>query len=167
MPTAEPVEFPILKNLRSLLLGECDMSGNFQLLVQFLKKSPDLEKLTVRRCKVFHLSLNHWYSCSIWIANCSLQDPLWYQQFSKGYSQCVNLVDLQCVKLKSTKIMYEDGDNSHELVNLLLDISGNLPNNTITLPKWEVVTQDGANSCELASIFQVSFELACPLPAVI
>ncbi|CAL4969319.1 unnamed protein product [Urochloa decumbens] len=106
MPNAEQVEFPTFTNLRSLLLDQYDMRDNFQLLLTFLQKSPNLEKLTVRYCK-----------------------------FSKGSSQTVNFGDIQCGKLKSTKIMYVSGDNSRELVNVLLDISENLPENTITLTK--------------------------------
>ncbi|CAN6251579.1 unnamed protein product [Urochloa humidicola] len=82
------------------------MRDNFRLLLKFMQKSPNLEKLTVRYCK-----------------------------FSKGSSQYVNFGDIQCGKLKSTKIMHESGDNSRELVNFLLDISENLPKSTITLTK--------------------------------
>ncbi|KAL6652715.1 hypothetical protein ACP70R_011640 [Stipagrostis hirtigluma subsp. patula] len=46
------VEFPTFKNLRTLLLDKCDFSDNFQLLHHFVHNSPNLEKLTVRCCKL-------------------------------------------------------------------------------------------------------------------
>ncbi|WVZ85754.1 hypothetical protein U9M48_032641 [Paspalum notatum var. saurae] len=90
LPDAEPVEFPTFKNLRSLLLDQCDLSNNFQLLCHFLQSSPNLEKLTV-----------------------------------------------QCCKLKSTEIVYEDGDNVQELVCFLLVLSDRVLKNTITLTKMQ------------------------------
>ncbi|CAN6251591.1 unnamed protein product [Urochloa humidicola] len=106
MPSSDSVEFPTFKNLRSLLLDTCDLTDNFQLLALFLQKSPNLNKLTVRCCK-----------------------------FSTSSSQFVNLVDLQCGELKTTEIMYKNGDNCHVLVDVLLDISESIPKNIITLTK--------------------------------
>ncbi|RLM65601.1 hypothetical protein C2845_PM16G08240 [Panicum miliaceum] len=53
-PVVGPNEFPILENLRTLLLDECDLRDNIRLLRHFLQSSPNLEKLTVRLalCKV-------------------------------------------------------------------------------------------------------------------
>ncbi|CAO2038205.1 unnamed protein product [Urochloa humidicola] len=118
MPYTEPAGFPVFKNLSSLLLDRCDMSENFQLLALFLQNSPNLEKLTVSHCK-----------------------------FSKGSSHRVNLVGLQCGKLKSTKIMYRDGDNSRELINVMLDNSGQLPNNIMTLTQVPYPMQIGYGLC--------------------
>ncbi|KAG2572270.1 hypothetical protein PVAP13_7KG165200 [Panicum virgatum] len=47
----DPVTFPNFRNLRTLLLDNCDLSDNFKTLEHFLKNSPDLEKLTLRCCK--------------------------------------------------------------------------------------------------------------------
>lgn len=44
----ERVEFPTFKNLRNLLLDACDLRDDFQLLRNFLWKSPNLEKIVVR-----------------------------------------------------------------------------------------------------------------------
>ncbi|KAL5675900.1 hypothetical protein ACJX0J_012032, partial [Zea mays] len=44
-------EFPEFRNLLTLLLEKCDLSDNFQMLANFLQHSPDLEKLTLGRCK--------------------------------------------------------------------------------------------------------------------
>lgn len=46
-------EFPEFHNLLTLLLEKCDLSDNFQMLANFLQHSPDLEKLTLGRCKVY------------------------------------------------------------------------------------------------------------------
>ncbi|XP_025824937.1 MEIOTIC F-BOX protein MOF-like [Panicum hallii] len=51
-PAVGPNEFPILENLRTLLLDECDLRDNIRLLLHFLQSSPNLEKLTVRLCKL-------------------------------------------------------------------------------------------------------------------
>jgi len=40
----DPVTFPNFRNLRTLLLDNCDLSDNFKTLEHFLKNSPDLEK---------------------------------------------------------------------------------------------------------------------------
>jgi hypothetical protein len=45
--------FQEFKNLRSLLLDRCDLSDDFKTLVFFLRGSPILEKLTLRRCEVY------------------------------------------------------------------------------------------------------------------
>jgi hypothetical protein len=42
------------KNLRNLLLDNCDISDNFHTLALFLQKCPILEKLTLRQCDVHH-----------------------------------------------------------------------------------------------------------------
>ncbi|CAL5067940.1 unnamed protein product [Urochloa decumbens] len=52
VPDMEPAEFPIFENLRNLLLDGCDLRDDFQLLRHFLHKSPNLEKLTVRCCRL-------------------------------------------------------------------------------------------------------------------
>ena len=49
----DSVTFPNFRNLMSLLLDICDLSDNFKTLEHFLKNSPDLEKLTLRCCKVY------------------------------------------------------------------------------------------------------------------
>ncbi|RLM74976.1 hypothetical protein C2845_PM15G09010 [Panicum miliaceum] len=51
-PVVGPNEFPILENLRTVLLDECDLRDNIRLLCHFLQSSPNLEKLTVRLCKL-------------------------------------------------------------------------------------------------------------------
>lgn len=56
MPNEGPFEFPTFKNLRTLLLEKCDLGDNFGILWHLLKKSPNLEKLTMRCCKVNLLS---------------------------------------------------------------------------------------------------------------
>jgi hypothetical protein len=45
--------FQEFKNLRNLLLDNCDLSDNFRTLVFFLRSSPILEKITLRCCKVY------------------------------------------------------------------------------------------------------------------
>ena len=72
--------------------------------------------------------------------------PLQSKQFSKDLkkkkakskrassSQCLNLVDVLCKNLKHTEIIYKD-DDVHQLVELLLSISANLPKYNIKLTK--------------------------------
>jgi len=45
------------QNLRNLLLGDCDLSDDFRVLRFFHRGSPNLEKVTLRHCKVLHCSL--------------------------------------------------------------------------------------------------------------
>ena len=47
----------MLNNLRTLFLDECDLRDNFRILRHLLRRSPNLEKLSVRCCKVFHFAL--------------------------------------------------------------------------------------------------------------
>ena len=49
----DQVAFPNFRNLRTLFLDNCDLCDNFKTLEHFLKNSPDLEKLTLRCCKVY------------------------------------------------------------------------------------------------------------------
>ena len=142
----DSVTFPNFRNLMSLLLDSCDLSDNFKTLEHFLKNSPDLEKLTLRCCKVYStlaflsrsMHVAHFISFSYILLQC--------KQFSKDLkkkkakskrassSQCLNLVDVQCKNLKHTEIIYKD-DDVRLLVELLLTISANLPKNNIKLTK--------------------------------
>ena len=140
----DPATFPNFRNLRSLLLDSCDLSDNFKTLEHFLKNSPDLEKLTLRCCKVYcyfgllSMHVTQFISFSY--------IPLQSKQFSKDLkkkkakskrassSQCLNLVDVKCKNLKHTEIIYKD-DDIRQLVELLLSISSNLPKNNIKLTK--------------------------------
>jgi hypothetical protein len=49
----ESTTFEKFKNLRSLLLENCDLSDHSQTLALFLQNSPNLEKLTLWQCKVY------------------------------------------------------------------------------------------------------------------
>ncbi|KAM3367915.1 hypothetical protein ACQJBY_016456 [Aegilops geniculata] len=50
----ESQDFPVLENLRTLLLDGCDIGAiNLQVLMKILKNAPNLEKLRLRRCKVW------------------------------------------------------------------------------------------------------------------
>jgi hypothetical protein len=51
-PVVGPNEFPMLGNLRTLFLDECDLRDNFRILRHFLQRCPNLEKLTIRLCEV-------------------------------------------------------------------------------------------------------------------
>ena len=49
----EKPTFQEFMNLRNLLLDDCDLKNNFRTLGFFLQSSPNLEKLTLRHCKVY------------------------------------------------------------------------------------------------------------------
>jgi hypothetical protein len=49
----ESTPFQEFKNLRNLLLDNCDLTDNFHTLGLFLQNSPNLEKLTLQHCKVY------------------------------------------------------------------------------------------------------------------
>ncbi|KAL6652719.1 hypothetical protein ACP70R_011644 [Stipagrostis hirtigluma subsp. patula] len=53
-PFIGPAEFPMLENLRTLCVGACDLYDNFQILCHFLRKSPNLEKLTLEILRSFY-----------------------------------------------------------------------------------------------------------------
>ncbi|KAF7040804.1 hypothetical protein CFC21_050678 [Triticum aestivum] len=111
------LEFPVLKNLRTLSLDECYISDYFMGLEPYLRKSQNLEKLTLRRCKVLD-------SRSKKKMGGHLQDP------------SEDLVDFKCENLKLSEIIYQDGDASiHLLVKFLEGMWRNLPNNKIELTK--------------------------------
>ncbi|XP_040249806.1 MEIOTIC F-BOX protein MOF-like [Aegilops tauschii subsp. strangulata] len=46
----EPAKFPVLSNLRSLLLENCDVGGNLQALTNILRNTSNLEKLALHLC---------------------------------------------------------------------------------------------------------------------
>jgi hypothetical protein len=48
-----PNEFPVLENLRTLVVERCELRDNFRILRHLLRSSPNLEKLTVH-CEVPH-----------------------------------------------------------------------------------------------------------------
>jgi len=107
----------MLNNLRTLFLDECDLRDNFRILCHLLRRSPNLEKLSVRCCKLPEGSVGG--------KGKARKTHLWSR----------NLVRFQCHKLKSTEIIYEKGDKIQELVYLLLDISECAPMDTVTLTK--------------------------------
>ncbi|KAL6652723.1 hypothetical protein ACP70R_011648 [Stipagrostis hirtigluma subsp. patula] len=111
--------FPEFKNLRNLVLDNCDLSDDFQILGGFLHNSPNLEKLTLRHCK---------YS------NDSKKKKGASKLKKTSSSDCHNLEDVQCQNLKLTEIIYGEDDISH-LVELLLRIPGNLSKNYVKLTK--------------------------------
>ncbi|KAL6652718.1 hypothetical protein ACP70R_011643 [Stipagrostis hirtigluma subsp. patula] len=118
-PVVGPVEFPMLENLRTLFVVECDLYDNFQLLRHFLQKSPNLEKLTVESCEFTKVSAGEKVMT----------------RSKKKHSQFTNLLFFQCPKLESTDIIYKDYDHIPELVSYLLKISGPSPKNAVTLTK--------------------------------
>ncbi|CAL5031976.1 unnamed protein product [Urochloa decumbens] len=120
-PAVGPIEFPMLENVRTLLLDKCDLRDNFRLLRHFLRSSPNLEKLTVRLCKLPKVFLRGKGKA----------------KSKKTYCQFQNLVGFKCQKLKSTEIIYKNGSKIQGLVSLFLGISGCAPKNTITLTKYE------------------------------
>ncbi|CAN6228199.1 unnamed protein product [Urochloa humidicola] len=118
---AGPIEFPVLQNLRTLLLDKCYLHGNIRLLCHFLRNSPNLEKLTLRLCKLPKV----------------LPGGKGKAKSKKAYFQFQNLVRFKCQKLKSTEIIYKNGTKIQGLVSFFLGISGCAPKNTITLTKYE------------------------------
>uniref|UniRef100_K3YD01 F-box domain-containing protein n=1 Tax=Setaria italica TaxID=4555 RepID=K3YD01_SETIT len=106
-------------NLRTLVLSHCDLSDDFQILGHFLRNSPNLERLTLLYCK---------YS------NDTKKKKGPSKSKNAEYTPCPNLVDVPCKNLKLTHIIYKE-DDIRQLIELLLHISGNLPNNYIKLTK--------------------------------
>ncbi|GJN02864.1 hypothetical protein PR202_ga20253 [Eleusine coracana subsp. coracana] len=51
----ERKEFPKLHNLTTLLMGQCDMREEFDILRFFMENVPSLEKVTLRHCKELNL----------------------------------------------------------------------------------------------------------------
>ncbi|TVU24456.1 hypothetical protein EJB05_26895, partial [Eragrostis curvula] len=111
-------EYPAFKefsNLRNLLLDNCDLGDDLQTLALFLENSPRLEKLTLRYCEFSNDSKK----------KKGTPKP-------KKRSSCL---DVQCVNLKLTEIIYEEDDDVRQLVEFLLPISGKLQKNHLKLTK--------------------------------
>lgn len=108
-------EFPEFHNLLTLLLEKCDLTDNFQMLANFLQHSPDLEKLTLGRCKFS-------------------KDPKKKKGKARLSKGCLNQFNVRCKNLKLTEIIYED-DDAKKVVELLWSMSGDLPKNYIKLTK--------------------------------
>ncbi|CAL4904790.1 unnamed protein product [Urochloa decumbens] len=120
-PVVGPIEFPILENLRTLVLDKCDLRDKFRLLRHLLRSSPNLEKLIVQRCELPGPGVS--------------MGQKGKAKLKKTHSGLQNLVHFQCSKLKYTEIIYEKGVKIQELVGFLLDISGSATENSITLTK--------------------------------
>ncbi|CAN6275761.1 unnamed protein product [Urochloa humidicola] len=114
-PVVGPIEFLMLENLRTLFLDKCDLRDNFMILRRLLQSSPNLEKLTVRCCEL-------------------PEGPAKGKGKAKS-RRSQNMVCCQCNKLKSTEIIYKNGGEVQELVNVLLDVSHSAPDNKMTLTK--------------------------------
>uniref|UniRef100_M8BRS7 Uncharacterized protein n=1 Tax=Aegilops tauschii TaxID=37682 RepID=M8BRS7_AEGTA len=103
---------PLLKfkNLRTLFLGVCRISDDFLGLQQYLWNSPNLQRLTMRHCKVL-----------------DFQPTKEVMERHQSYSK-----DLEHFKCKKLRLC--DSDPSvHLLVKFLVGMSSNLPNNKIEL----------------------------------
>ncbi|KAL6652721.1 hypothetical protein ACP70R_011646 [Stipagrostis hirtigluma subsp. patula] len=118
----EPVMFPQFKNLRTLLLSNCDLRDRFKTLTHFLRNSPKLEQLTLKHCRLPEEDPKKWVTSS-----------KAKSKEKKASSSRSNIMDVHCENLKRTKIIYKDED-VHRLVKYLSSI-GNLPNNEIELAK--------------------------------
>ncbi|XBH96101.1 hypothetical protein VPH35_086561 [Triticum aestivum] len=108
---------PVFKfeNPRTLFLDECLISDDFLGLRQYLHNSPNLEKLTLRHCKVpdFHRTKE-------------------VMERHQSYSK--HLVHFECKNLRLSEIIYRDGDAYvHLLVKLFVGMWRNLPSNKIEL----------------------------------
>ncbi|KAL6850342.1 hypothetical protein ACP4OV_020969 [Aristida adscensionis] len=108
VPGKQHRKFPEFKNLRTLLLNDCDLGDNFKTLGHFLQNSPNLEKLTLRLCKF------------------SSDSEKQKRRMSKSVSP------FQCENLKCTEIVYK-ADDSNKLVELLVLIPRNQQKNHIEL----------------------------------
>ncbi|CAL4980090.1 unnamed protein product [Urochloa decumbens] len=113
----EESRFQEFKNLRNLLLDNCDLSDNFRTLVFFLKSSSNLEKLTLQHCMFPK------YSKEI------IKTPIPNKTSSSEFRG----LDLLCENLK-VEIIYGYGYGPH-LIQLLLRISVNLSKNNIKLTR--------------------------------
>ncbi|OEL16784.1 hypothetical protein BAE44_0022198 [Dichanthelium oligosanthes] len=116
VPGKEP-RIQEFKNLRNLLLDNCNLSDDFHILVFFLQRSPILGKLTLRRCQFPKYS------------NKKKGMPI----SNKTSSSELHGLDLLCENLK-VEIIYEHG-NGPRLVRLLRCVSVNLSKNNIKLTK--------------------------------
>ena len=134
-------KFQEFKNLRSLLLDRCDLSDDFKTLVFFLRGSPMLEKLTLRRCEVycclvFNLIDEHSALSYIFSAGYSSQNVLAKRNECPyaTVSHLLSFVDLICCVRTSRLKSYNDGHGPH-LIRLLQHVSVNLSKNNIKLTK--------------------------------
>ncbi|TVU14394.1 hypothetical protein EJB05_37859 [Eragrostis curvula] len=121
---ARPVvgtEFPVLKKLRTLIMYGYDLCDDFQLLRHCLRHSPNLEKLVIECCKLPEASAGGKGKTKL----------------KEAYSQFQITPRFKCLKLKSTEIKYEDGNNVGELVNFLVGVSGGSSKNIIKLTMVE------------------------------
>ncbi|XP_051229267.1 MEIOTIC F-BOX protein MOF-like [Lolium perenne] len=107
------LNFPQFTNLRTLSLDHCDLCDNFLLLKHFLRNSPNLMKLVLYCCK--------------------LSDPEPREGVLKNIaSYPQDMGDVIYENLRLTEIIYRF-DDVHLLVEFLLGLSRNLPNNKVEL----------------------------------
>ncbi|CAL4983553.1 unnamed protein product [Urochloa decumbens] len=115
----EESRFQEFKNLRNLLLDDCDLSDDLRTLVFFLQSSPNLEKLTLRHCQFPAYSKE------------KIGTPI----LNKTSSSELGGLDLLCENLK-VEIIYQYDYGPH-LIQLMLRVSVNLSKNNIKLTKVE------------------------------
>ncbi|CAN6372811.1 unnamed protein product [Urochloa humidicola] len=109
--------FQEFKNLRSLVLGNCDLSDDFRTLRFFLQNSPYLEKLTLRCCQFPKYC----------------KEKKGTPEQNKTSSSEFRGLDSVCENLK-VEIVYKHGD-ACQFVKFLLHASGNLLKSNIKLTK--------------------------------
>ncbi|CAO2142270.1 unnamed protein product [Urochloa humidicola] len=108
--------FQEFKNLRNLVLANCDLwDYDLHILRFFLQSSPNLEKLTLRRCKFRKYSKKG------------------LRKLKRYTSSEFCGMDLVCENLK-VEIIYKNGD-VHQLVKILMCTLGNLSKSCIKLTK--------------------------------
>ncbi|KAF7033744.1 hypothetical protein CFC21_044819 [Triticum aestivum] len=112
--------FPEFKNLKKLSLVECDISDDFLTLEHFLRNSPELEKLTLRCCKLSD----------------SRPKRSRKRIMEKAHSYSNGMASIECKNLRLTEVIYDD-DDVHLLVKFLLGMSKNMPNNKIEITKFD------------------------------
>ncbi|KAJ1271117.1 hypothetical protein BS78_06G104300 [Paspalum vaginatum] len=110
--------FPEFKNLRNLELDGCNLSSDLQVSGHVLRNSSNLEKLTM--------------SPSCWKSSNDTKKKKGASRINKAEDLIMD--DFRCENLRLTEIIYRD-DNVRQLVELLLRISRNLPNNYIRFAK--------------------------------
>ncbi|GJN27554.1 hypothetical protein PR202_gb15584 [Eleusine coracana subsp. coracana] len=115
------IAFPEFKNLRTLTLDNCDLSDDFQMLGNFFRASPNLEKLTLRLCK-----LPKHPKGSLPLDSSKKTTSSTKQKGKASSSMGQNVEDFYCENLKLTEIIYKHKEFPI-LVDYLSGRSENLP----------------------------------------
>ncbi|CAO2042361.1 unnamed protein product [Urochloa humidicola] len=125
---ADPGDFPVFGNLRTLLLHRCDVGVKCQVLMRFLRSAPILETLTLRDC-----------SCSGGSSRSRKRKARSYEKApDNDLDYWCSRTAYECMSLKAIELEFHEGRDIDELARALVRIAEEEPRPMeSSVQKWD------------------------------